>query len=70
MSGTEDRTEGKWDELKGKVKEGVGDATDNESLEREGKQDQVGGKAEQAKGHVKDAADDIREGVDTALDRD
>jgi uncharacterized protein YjbJ (UPF0337 family) len=70
MGGTEDRTEGKWDEMKGKVKEGVGDATDNDSLEREGKADQVGGKAEQARGHVKDAAEDVREGVDKALDPD
>jgi len=26
MGGTEDRTEGKMDEVKGKIKEGVGDA--------------------------------------------
>ena len=69
MSGTEDRTEGKWDEMKGKAKEGVGDVTDDEDLEREGKADQVQGKAEQAKGHVKDAAEDVKGGVKDAFDR-
>jgi uncharacterized protein YjbJ (UPF0337 family) len=64
MSGIEDRTEGTMDKAKGKVKEAVGDMTDNERLEREGKGDQVEGTAEKAKGHVKDAADDVREGVD------
>lgn len=69
MGGTEDRAEGTWDETKGKVKEGVGDATGNESLEREGHADQAKGKAEQAKGHVKDAAEDVKEGVKDAMDR-
>ena len=69
MGGTEDRTEGTWDEMKGKAKEAAGDVTDNESLEREGRGDQVKGKAEQAKGHLKDAADDVREGVKDAADR-
>jgi uncharacterized protein YjbJ (UPF0337 family) len=64
MGGTEDRTEGTWDEMKGKVKEGVGDATDDESLEREGKVDQSKGKAEQAVGHLKDAATDAKDALD------
>jgi uncharacterized protein YjbJ (UPF0337 family) len=64
MGGTDDRTEGTWDEMKGKVKEGVGDATDDESLEREGKVDQTKGKAEQAVGHLKDAASDAKDTLD------
>ncbi len=68
MGGTEDRTEGTWDEMKGKVKEGVGDATGNESLEREGKTDQAQGKAEQSKGHLKDAAEDVKYGVKDPVD--
>ena len=63
MGGTNDRAEGAWDKTKGKVKEGVGDATDNESLEREGRADQAKGDAEQAKGHLKDAAEDVRDAV-------
>jgi uncharacterized protein YjbJ (UPF0337 family) len=63
MGGTEDRTEGAWDKAKGKVKEGVGDATDNESLEHEGRADQAKGDAEKAKGHLKDAAEDVRDAV-------
>ena len=68
MAGTDDRVEGKWDETKGKVKEGLGDAIDDESLEREGKGDQVEGKKEQAEGHLKEAASDMREGANEALD--
>ncbi len=67
-SSTEDRAEGRWDETKGKVKEAVGDATDNERMEREGKTDQVRGKGEQAKGHVKDAAQNVKDGVKDAFD--
>ena len=68
MSGTEDRTEGTWQDTKGKVKEGVGKATDNEDLEREGRGDQMKGNAKKAVGHVKDAADKVKEGIDDATD--
>jgi uncharacterized protein YjbJ (UPF0337 family) len=66
----EDRAEGRWDETKGKVKEAVGDATDDERMEREGKTDQMRGKGEKAKGHVKDAAENVKEGVKGAFDDD
>jgi len=36
MGGTDDRTEGTLDKAKGNVKEGLGKATDDEDLEREG----------------------------------
>lgn len=42
--------------LVGKAKEGIGDATDNESLEAEGKGDQ-------ASANVKKAGDDIKDAV-------
>lgn len=42
------------EEMKGKVKEGVGDATDNESLEAEGKMDQ-------AKANIKKAGEDVKD---------
>jgi uncharacterized protein YjbJ (UPF0337 family) len=68
MSGQRDRVEGTWDEAKGKVKESVGDATDNEDLEAEGKRDQTKGNAEKAVGHVKDAGEHLKEGVRDAVD--
>jgi uncharacterized protein YjbJ (UPF0337 family) len=37
----DDKIDNKSEELGGKVKEGVGKATDNESLEAEGKADQT-----------------------------
>jgi uncharacterized protein YjbJ (UPF0337 family) len=42
------------EEMKGKVKESVGDMTDNERLEAEGKMDQ-------AKANVKQAGDDVKD---------
>jgi uncharacterized protein YjbJ (UPF0337 family) len=68
--GAQDRTEGKWDETKGRVKEAVGDATDNDSMEREGEKDRMRGKGKQARGHVKDAAEDVKEAVKGAFDDD
>jgi len=41
---TDDKIDNKSEELTGKVKEGVGKATDNESLEAEGKADQSSSK--------------------------
>lgn len=58
MSG--DRAEGKAEELGGKVKEAVGDATGNEDLEAEGQADQVSGKGKQVVGDIKNAAEDIK----------
>ncbi len=68
MGGTEDRAEGKWDQLKGNVKEGAGEVTDDEDLEREGEADQVKGKGKEAWGHVKDAGEDVKEGIKDATD--
>ena len=50
-----DKIENKAQELKGKVKEGVGDATDNEQWQAEGKADQAKGNLKQAGEKVKDA---------------
>ena len=55
MGGTEDRTEGAWDKAKGKVKEGVGDATDDRDLQAEGQADQAKGNLKQAGEKIKDA---------------
>lgn len=45
---------GKVDELKGKVKQGVGQATGNPNLQNEGAFDETKGKVKQAYGDFKD----------------
>jgi uncharacterized protein YjbJ (UPF0337 family) len=46
---------GKMDELKGKVKQGVGKATNNPNLQGEGVVDETKGKVKQGYADVKDA---------------
>ena len=53
--GLDDKIGNKAEEAAGKVKEEVGDATDNESLEAEGKVDQSSAHGKQAGENVKDA---------------
>ena len=53
--GTDDKIDNKADELKGKVKEGIGAATDDRDLEAEGQADQVKGNLKQAGEKIKDA---------------
>jgi uncharacterized protein YjbJ (UPF0337 family) len=50
-----DKIENKGEELKGKAKETVGDATGNEQWQAEGKSDQAKGSLKQAGEKVKDA---------------
>ncbi|EMQ98191.1 CsbD family protein [Paeniglutamicibacter gangotriensis] len=57
--GLDDKIGNKAQEATGKVKEGVGDATDNEKLQAEGAGDQAAAKAKQAGEHLKDAAKDV-----------
>jgi uncharacterized protein YjbJ (UPF0337 family) len=52
--GMDDKIGNKTEQATGKVKETVGDATDNESLERDGKTDQ-------SKAKLKDAAEDVKD---------
>jgi uncharacterized protein YjbJ (UPF0337 family) len=49
---------GKADEAKGRVKEAIGDLTDDDELEREGKIDRASGKAKDAVDKVKDKLTD------------
>ena len=51
-----DQVAGKAEELKGKVKEGIGNATDNPNTQSSGIKDQVKGKVQQAFGDAKEAA--------------
>jgi uncharacterized protein YjbJ (UPF0337 family) len=52
---SEDKAANKAQELKGKAKEAVGDATDNEQWQAEGKADQTAGNLKQAGEKIKDA---------------
>lgn len=53
--GTDDKIENSAENAKGKVKEGVGDATGNDRLKAEGKGDQIAADIKQAGEKVKDA---------------
>jgi uncharacterized protein YjbJ (UPF0337 family) len=53
-SSSRDRAEGLFDQGKGKVKQGLGDLTDDEQMQREGQIDELKGKGEQAAGDLKD----------------
>lgn len=55
------------DKAKGTVKENVGDATDNERLEREGKMDRAGA---DVKEKANDAVDTVKDKVNDVTDRD
>jgi uncharacterized protein YjbJ (UPF0337 family) len=55
-TGTENTLKGKFNEVAGKVKQSIGEATNNDKLANEGTAQQVKGHAEQAWGSVKTAA--------------
>jgi uncharacterized protein YjbJ (UPF0337 family) len=57
--GTDDKFGNKAEELKGKAKEGIGQATDDPDLEAEGRGDQASSNLKQAAEKAKDAAKDI-----------
>lgn len=51
-----------FDQAKGRVKQAVGDLTDDDDLKREGKADEAAGK-------VKGAIDDVGDKLDDAVDK-
>ena len=52
-SGNRDKAEGKFHEIKGKVKEEAGDITNNPKREVEGIKEKTSGKAQSKRGEVK-----------------
>jgi len=52
-SSTKDKIEGEKDNIKGKVKEGLGKLTGNSDLEDEGKDDQLKGAVQKKVGEIK-----------------
>ncbi len=53
-SSTKDKLEGKFHELKGKVKEKTGQVINNPDLEAEGKSENIAGKVQKKIGQIKD----------------
>ena len=51
--------EDKLEQVKGNIKETVGDATNNDNLEQGGKKDKASGKAKEVIDNVKDKASDV-----------
>lgn len=66
------RVEGSGDQLKGNLKEGVGNLTGDQKLKAEGQGDQAGGKIKNAIGgavdSVKEAASDAKDAVSRKTD--
>ncbi len=58
-----DHAEHSAEELKGKVKSGVGDAVGNEQMQAEGKSEETSAKFKQAGDNLKDAAGDAKRAV-------
>lgn len=54
----DDRVKGSAQNIKGKVKEGIGRAVGDSKMETEGKGDQVAGKVKNAVGGIKDSLRD------------
>ena len=63
---TDNKTEGKVDEGKGRVKEAAGSLTGDDELKNEGKVDRKGGEAKQKVG---EAADKVGDAVNKVTDR-
>jgi uncharacterized protein YjbJ (UPF0337 family) len=63
---TGDKIEGKVDELKGNVKQGVGDATGDRGMQAEGMADEAKGKGKGVIGEAKDVVDNA---ADTLRDK-
>jgi uncharacterized protein YjbJ (UPF0337 family) len=62
--GIDDKIKNEAEEAKGRVKEWVGDATDNERLGGEGQVDQAKANVKQAGEHVRDTAEDVKDALD------
>lgn len=58
------------DQVKGRVKEAVGDLTDNADLKREGKTDRAAGKVKEVLSDAKDKLEGVVDDVKDKLHRD
>ena len=55
---SEDRIEGKFDEIKGRGKSAFGELTEDDRVKSEGDANQIAGKAKQGMADLKDKTDD------------
>lgn len=62
-----DEVEGKFDQAKGAVKEGVGRAVGDDEMEAEGSADRAGGKLQEGYGEVKRKVGDAVKDVGDAI---
>lgn len=58
---TTNKAQGAWDQVKGKTKEAVGNATGDESMQASGKADQMKGKAQEKVGDAQGAFNDAKD---------
>jgi uncharacterized protein YjbJ (UPF0337 family) len=56
-----EKVEGKFDQVAGKIKQGVGEAVGNQKLANAGAAEQIKGVAKETWGNAKDTADVVRE---------
>ncbi len=64
-----DEVEGKWDQAKGKTKEAIGRAIDDEELEAEGSADRVKGDVKEGLGKARRKVGEAIEDVGDAIKR-
>lgn len=62
-----DEMEGKWDQAKGKAKETIGNALNDDDLAAEGRADHAGGKVEEGFGKARRKVGDAIEDVGDAI---
>ena len=64
-----DEIEGKWDQAKGKTKETIGRAIDDDELEAEGRADNAGGKVQESFGKGRRKVGEAIEDIGDAISR-
>ena len=64
-----DEMEGKWDQTKGRVKEGVGKAVDDPDLEAEGDADRASGEVQEGFGKARRKVGEAVEDIGDAIKR-
>ena len=64
-----DEMEGKFDQVKGRAKEGIGRAIDDDELEAEGRADNAGGNIKEGFGKARRKVGEVIEDVGDAISR-
>ena len=64
-----DEVDGKWDQVKGKTKETIGEVLDDDELENEGRAEHAGGKVEEGYGKARRKVGEAIEDIGDAIGR-